>query len=457
MRTPITLVWFRRDLRLFDNTALQTAVRRGQPVAGVFVLENGARNRRRASFAYDSAAALRTALAAKNVPLHVLGGQPQTEIPRLAHRLGASAVVYAEDYAPQAVERDNRVWLALAEAGIEAERADDFAVLPKAAVMAHNGRPFTAFEPYKNAWLQTYAQRFGDWQPNDDWAALAALQARLPAAARETPPLPEPSALGFDYLHTAFEGGEAAAQKQLARFWAQIGGYRLSRDFPAQNGTARLSPYLGLGLLSPRHLVRLARQHGGEDADTWLNGLIWREFFQQAAYHRAEVAGGVVGADGIPWENNAAWFERWKEGLTGYPLVDAAMRQLKHGGWMHGRLRMLAAGFLVHGLLIDPRWGEAWFAEQLVDFDEAANSGGWRLAAASAPQHPVLQSQKFDPDGRFIRRHVPELAHLGKDIVHTPWLAHAEIDSHGYPAPAADYAAQRRKAQALLRHTKEAV
>lgn len=471
---PITLVWFRRDLRLFDNTALQTAIRRGLPVAGVFVFAPAeeaalARNGRRLGFIYDSVAALQAALSAKNVPLYVLHGRAENEIPKLAATLAAEAVVCAESYEPQGREETNAVSRALDRSGRSLVQVDDFAVLPQAAVMTHTGRPYLVYTPYKTAWLQTYAQRFGTWAPADNWHDLAALQARLPETARRAPPLPDPAALGIgpDERTTLFAGGEEAAQAQLGRFLGYIDRYRLERDFPAKSGTARLSPYIAHGMLSPRHLVYLARQHDSEGASAWLGELIWREFFQQVLYHHPNAARESFRPEyrNLAWPGKAEWFERWKNGQTGYPIIDAAMRCLAGSGWLHNRLRMLAAGFLVKDLLTDPRLGEAWFAEQLIDYDLAANNGGWQWAAGTGCDaqpyfrifNPVLQSQKFDPDGRFIRRHVPELAHLGKDVIHAPWLAKESIRTHGYPPPIVNHGEQRLRALALFKQPEKAV
>lgn len=471
---PITLVWFRRDLRLSDNTALQTAIRRGLPVAGVFVFAPAgeaalARNGRRLGFIYDSVAAFQAALSAKNVPLYVLHGRAENEIPQLAAALAAEAVVCTESYEPQGREETNAVSRALDRSGRELVQVDDFAVLPKAAVMTHTGRPYLAYTSYKTAWLQTYAQRFGTWAPADNRHELAALQARLPESARRAPPLPDPAALGIgpDERTTLFAGGEEAAQAQLGRFLNHIGRYRLECGFPAKSGTARLSPHIAHGMLSPRHLVYLARRHGGEGASAWLDGLIRREFFQQVIYHYPNAARESFRPEyrRLTWQNNAEWFERWKNGQTGYPIIDAAMRCLAGGGWLHNCLRMQAAEFLVRVLLIDPRLGEAWFAEQLIDYDLAANNGGWQQAAGTgcgAQPHlrisnPVLQSQHLDPDGRFIRRHVPELAHLGKDVIHAPWLAKESIRTNGYPPPVVNHSEQCERALAFFKQPEKAV
>lgn len=466
---PITLVWFRRDLRLSDNTALQTAVRRGLPVAGVFVHEPPenaalARNLRRTAFIAESAAALQAAAASQNLPLYVLHGQAGTEVPKLAHALNAAAVVCAESYEPQGRERQNQIWRTLAGSGRTLVLAEDAAVLPKAAVMQHTGRPYTDFAPYKAAWLQTYAQRFALPPPAANLNTLAGLQTRLPEAVRRNPPQSAPAPA---YPTLMFAGGEAAAQAQLGHFLARLGRYRLECAFPAKNGTARLSPYTAHGMLPPRRLIELALQTGGGDAAAWLDGLIRREFFLQLLYHYPRAASESLRPEyrDLPWPNNPAWFDRWKYGQTGYPLIDAAMRHLADTGWLHPRLRLLAAEFLTKVLLVDPRWGEAWFAEQLVDFDLAANNGGWQFAAGTGggaplhfqPANPVLQSQNLDPDGRFIRRHVPELAHLGKDLIHAPWLAKESVRTNGYPPPLAGHAAQRAQAEALFAQAEQAV
>lgn len=472
MPTPITLVWYRRDLRLFDHTALQTAIRRGLPLAAVFVFDTDIlgslpADDRRIGFIHSSLAELQQALAQKNVPLWVLHGRAAEEIPKLAGRLNAAAVVCAEDYEPQAMARDNAVWRTLDADARTLIRVTDQVVLAKAEVMSQQGRPYSVFTPYKKAWLQTYAARFGGWQPADDWAGLAALQSRLPEAARQTPPLPALADLGFTPQPLVLAGGEAAAQKQLGGFLEYIDRYHLTRDFPAMKSTSQLSPYLRFGMLSPRHLVYLAQQADNEGAAAWLSELIWREFFQQLLYHHPDTAQESFRPEyrALAWENHPEWLARWQAGQTGYPIVDAAMRQLAASGLMHNRLRMICASFLVKDLLTDWRTGAAWFAAQLLDYDLAANSGNWQWAAGTGCDaqpyfrvfNPVLQSQKFDPDGQYIRRHVPELAHLGKDVIHAPWLAKASIRTHGYPAPMVNHAAQREKALALFKQAEKAV
>ncbi|MFV2030338.1 cryptochrome/photolyase family protein [Neisseria sp. S1] len=461
-----TLVWFRRDLRLFDHTALQTAIRRGLPLVGVFVFDTDILNGlpsddRRLTFIRQCLTELRQSLAEKNVPLWVLYGRAEDEIPALANRLQAASVVCAEDYEPQAIMRDNHVWRKLDAEGRSLIRVTDQVVLAKAAVMNQQGRPYSVFTPYKKAWLAAYAQHYAGWQPADDWQTLSQLQSRLPEAARRTPPIPELADLGFTPQPLAITGGETAAQTMLTDFMQRIALYHISRDFPAKKGVSYLASHLRFGTLSIRHLVYLARQADNEGAQTWLTELIWREFYQQFLFHHPRVAHESWRDEyrDIDWPNPEGFLERWQNGQTGYPIVDAAMRQLAASGYMHNRLRMITANFLVKDLLCDWRLGEAWFARHLLDFDLAANNGGWQWAASTGCDaqpyfrifNPVTQSQKFDPDGTFIRRYVPELAHLGKDVIHAPWLAKNSINTHGYPAPIVDHAAQREKALALFK------
>ncbi|SAY51717.1 cryptochrome/photolyase family protein [Neisseria weaveri] len=466
MSAPITLVWFRNDLRLEDNTVLQSALTLGLPVVGVFVFDNAvephaAANHRRQSFIYDSVLKFQTALSQKNIPLWILHGDTLRQLTELAGKLNAAHLVSGEDYHPNITALGERLWHALNHSNRTYTRVSDHVVLPKAAVMTPQGRPYHAFSHYKKSWLQTYAQRYRNGQPRTDWHTLAELQKRLPETATQLPPVPMPSEIGFQYCNYPLPAGEAAAQKQLDHFIGQISSYHLTRDFPAKKGTSQLAAYLNQGMLSARSLAHRVASISNEGAEKWLEELIWREFYQQILYHNPDVVHQSFRPEyhHLHWENREDWFERWKNGETGYPIVDAAMRQLKACGMMHNRLRMITAGFLVKDLLIDWRLGEAWFAEQLLDYDLAANNGNWQWSAGTGCDaqpyfrifNPVLQSQKFDPDGLYIRRHLPELAHLSKDVIHAPWLAKDSIDTHGYPAPMVDHRTQREKALAMFK------
>ncbi len=470
MTQAISLVWFRRDLRTFDHSALQAAVRHGLPIIGVFVLERPITDAlpaddKRMTFIHQCLQDLRQRLAQYGVPLLVLDGAAADVLPEFAVRCGAAAVFCAEDYEPAARLRDTQTAARLIAHNITFHALTDQVLLAKSAVVTQQGKPYAVFSAYKKAWLALAAQQYGGWQPQDDWEALAALQSRLPERWRHTPALPSLAEWGFRPQNPVQNGGETAAQAALAAFLPQLADYAHNRDFPAKKGTSQLSPHLRFGTLSVRHLVYLARQANHAGAEAWLNELIWREFFQQLLYHYPDSANESFRAEyrRIAWENRADYLTRWQSGQTGYPLVDAAMRQLAQTGIMHNRLRMLCASFLCKDLLTDWRTGADWFAAHLLDFDLAANCGNWQWAAGTGCDaqpyfrvfNPVLQSQKFDPEGRFIRRYVPELAHLDKNTIHAPWLAKSSVHTFGYPQPVVQHAEQRAKILALFQAAKD--
>lgn len=461
----VTLVWFRRDLRTLDHTALQTAIRRGLPVVGVYVFDTDTldqlpENDRRLSFIHDCLNELHQNLARKNIPLWVLHGRAETEIARLAAHLHAAAVVCAEEYEPQAFARDNRIWRNLDAAGRPFIRVTDHVLRAKSDVMTQQGRPYTTFTAYKKAWLASQKPSDRHWRPQDDWANLAQQQRRLPKSARQMPALPSLAQLGLSRRHLLLTGGETAAQSLLNDFLPNLSRYHIERDFPAKKELSLLAPHMRFGTVSIRQLMHLAQQEDNNGATAWLNELIQRDFYHQFLYHHPHVIHESFRPEyrHLEWENNQNWFERWKAGQTGYPIIDAAMRQLARSGFLHSRLRLIAAGFLVKGLLIDWRWGEAWFAAQLLDFDLALNNGYWQYVTGSGGEvpsvariaNPVIQSQKFDPEGVYIKRHVPELAHLSKDIIHAPWLAQTSVNIQHYPTPVVNHEVQRAKALALF-------
>jgi deoxyribodipyrimidine photo-lyase len=273
--------------------------------------------------------------------------------------------------------------------------------------------------------------------------------------------------MGFEPSDLWLEPGEDAARRQAREFMTRIGRYKDERDFPARPGVSALSVHLRFGTVSIRELVRLALEHEGEGSEKWVNELIWREFYQSILYHFPQVVERTFQEqyEELEYPGTKEDFDRWCDGQTGYPIVDAAMRCLRETGYMHNRLRMVAASFLTKDLLVDYRWGEAHFARLLLDFELASNNGGWQWAAGTGadPQpyfrifNPMLQSKKFDPDGAFIRRWVPELSELEGAALHEPWLAPAmELAAAGvelgksYPAPIVDHYQQRERAIRLL-------
>jgi deoxyribodipyrimidine photo-lyase len=378
--------------------------------------------------------------------------------------LGVDEVVAAEDYEPAALARDAEVAERLRASGIGFTAVKDTVVFAKGELLTQAGRPFTVFTPYRNAWLKLVGE--AELAPRLDAALLGRL-ARPPMATR----LPELRELGFAETDLAAAGirpGERGARETLDDFLGRIDATTPSATFPALDATSGLAIHNRFGTISIRRLVRMARSRRTTGTDFWLAELIWRDFFFQVLHHHPRAAQESFRAEfaRIEWPNDARLFAAWKEGRTGYPIVDAAMRQLNATGNMHNRLRMVVASFLTKDLLVDWRWGERHFAATLNDFDLAANNGNWQWAASTGCDaqpyfrifNPVAQSKRFDAQGEYIRRWVPELAGVPAKFIHAPWrLPPAEqaacgcIIGRDYPAPVVDHAVQRERALALYK------
>jgi deoxyribodipyrimidine photo-lyase len=463
------LFWFRRDLRLDDNAGLHNALRAARRVHCAFVFDREildalpARADRRVEFIWESVGELGREIRAAGGGLAVLHGRARDEVPALARRLGVEAVFANGDYEPAARERDRAVESALAADGRRLHLAKDQALFERDEVVTQAGRPFNVFTPYRNAWMK----RLDEFQ-------LQAYPVRrhLQGLAPPTPGLAGPAsleALGFERTNLAdfpVGTGAAGARKLLDDFATRIGDYARARDFPGTRGVSYLSVHNRFGTISIRELARLARAHPGDGADTWLSELAWRDFYFQVLWHHPRVATSAFRAEfeRVAWPNDERLLASWREGRTGYPLVDAGMRQLNLTGYMHNRLRMVTASFLVKDLLVDWRLGEAYFATHLNDFDLAANNGGWQWAASTGCDaqpyfrifNPVTQSERFDPQGKFIRRYMPELGRVPDARIHAPWLMSVGEQAESgcrigrdYPQPVVDHAEQRVKALAL--------
>jgi deoxyribodipyrimidine photo-lyase len=469
--------WIRRDLRLADNQALVTALAHAERVIPAFVLDPALLDspyvgEKRVAFLFGGLRQLDADLRVRGSRLVVRRGEPLAEMSRLREETGATGVFAEEDFSPYARQRDARV-----AAALPLHLTAGLTVHPPGAVLKADGEPYVVFTPFSRTWKAL---------PPPSGLHVLAAPAALPAvpdvsslALPASPALPA----GLPFLP-----GEAEAQRRLAAFVkgdaAPIHLYARARDRLDLAGTSELSPYLRFGMVSARQAVVGARAAaaaaagaGGsgqerKGAETWLNELIWREFYVHILHHFPQVRGSSFRPqyDQIAWENDAGAFAAWCEGRTGYPVVDAAMRRLVETGWMHNRARMIVASFLVKDLLIDWRWGERFFMQHLVDGDPAANNGGWQWTAGTgtdaAPYfrvfNPVLQGKKRDPDGAFVRRWLPELADVPDRALHAPWEMSAEeqqevgcIIGEEYPAPVVDHAWARERTLAAYARARE--
>ena len=462
------LFWFRRDLRDDDNAGLYYALRSAAAVHCAFVFDRAIldalqdRADRRVEFIRESVAELERSLRARGGGLIVLHDDARTAIPQLAQRLGVEAVFANGDYEPEALARDTAVEQALVADGRRMHRAKDQAIFEKDEVLTQAGRPFTVFTPYRNAWMKLLEPFYVEAYPVEKHLAPLA---KPPFDS----PVPTLAQLGFEHTNLGkfpVGTGMSGGRRLLADFEPRIDRYRDARDFPAVKGVSYLSVHNRFGTVSIRALARMALAHQGEGARTWISELVWRDFYFQVLWHHPRAAQVSFKAEfeHLDWPNDPALFAAWTEARTGYPLVDAAMRQINQTGFMHNRLRMVTASFLCKDLLVDWRWGERYFAAHLNDFDLAANNGGWQWAASTGCDaqpyfrifNPVTQSEKFDPGGKFIRRYLPELARVPDAFIHAPWkLSLAEQQAVGcvigrdYPAPVVEHAVQRDKALAL--------
>lgn len=470
-----TLVWFRRDLRDYDHAALYQALKNSEQVFCVFVFDTEILDQlsdkadRRVEFIWESVNELKTALQIRGGDLIIRHGVSREVVLEEATRLNVEAVFSNRDYEPSANARDEDVASKLAQKNIAFHQFKDQVLFEKDEVLTQQAKPYGVFTPYKNAHLKKLNDFYLQAYPVDKYIKhLAACSAQ---------PMPSLESMSFQRTNLAqmkLPTGMSGAIILFEDFTSRIRLYQDTRNFPAIKGPSYLSVHLRFGTISIRHLARTAYHMGGAGAETWLNELIWRDFYFQILHHNPKVAAGnayKAEFDAIPFPNNKQLFKAWCDGMTGYPLIDAAMRQLNQTGYMHNRLRMVAASFLVKDLLIDWRWGERYFAEKLIDFDLSANNGGWQWAASTGCDaqpwfrifNPITQSEKFDASGKFIRKYVPELGRCEDKEIHAPWLIpplklqaiNIEIGKD-YPPPVVDHANQREQALALYKNASNA-
>lgn len=456
------LVWFRRDLRDYDHAALYHALKNNHQVYCVFVFDKEILDQltdkadRRVEFIWESVVELKAKLQENGGDLIVKYGVASEVIISLALALKVDAVYSNRDYEPHAIARDKLVKTALSAQNIDFYQFKDQVIFEQDEILTLAGKPYGVFTPYKNAYLKKLNDFYLKAYPVDFYIKNLATE--------PTEAVPTLESMGFKRtnlveikLPTGMSGGAAL----FTNFCERMSRYKEARDFPAIKGVSYLSVHLRFGTISIRHLARTAWYMGGLGADTWLSELIWRDFYFQILHHNPQIADGKAYKaefDSLPFPNKQDYFDAWCSGQTGYPLIDAAMRQLNSTGFMHNRLRMVAASFLVKDLLVDWRWGERYFAQKLIDFDLSANNGGWQWAASTGCDaqpwfrifNPITQSEKFDASGKFIRKYVPELKECNEQEIHAPWLipplrqqAIKLNIGRDYPSPIVDHATQR--------------
>jgi deoxyribodipyrimidine photo-lyase len=461
--------WIRRDLRLADNPALHKALTGGGQVVPLFVfdpalLESEWVAPQRVAFLVEGLRLLDADLRARGSRLVLRTGRPDAVLPEVVAEVGATAVYAQEDFSMYARQRDQ----AVAQVA-PLHLLPGLTVHPPGLVKKADGTPYTVFTPFSRTWKQHTPPRQADLLPAP--AQIATPEGLPSDAFPETEPFDKP-----------FPPGEVEAQRRLAVFVnglaAPIFDYRTNRNQLDLAGTAQLSPYLRFGMISARQAVVAAltavaaapNREAKKGAETWLNELIWREFYIAILHHFPFVQQRSFRDQyqTIPWRNDPDEFAAWCAGRTGYPVVDAAMRQLLMTGWMHNRARMITASFLVKDLLIDWRWGEKWFMQHLVDGDPAANNGGWQWTAGTgtdaAPYfrifNPTTQGQKFDPSGHYIRRWLPELAFVPDRYIHEPHKMVTAVQNKAncrigqdYPVPIVDHREARQRTLAAYKVT----
>ena len=480
----IVLHWFRRDLRVIDNTALFEATQAAERVVPVFVLEDSFRTGRdvggiRVSFLLRSLESLAKNLETLGYKLIVRSGRSEQVIPQIAQQAGAQAVFTNNRYEPYSQARDRRVRENLRGIGVELRVCKDAVVWEEKEILTKANQPYTVFTPYSKAWkAKPVPPPLPKLPPAPHPSPLPVGRGeggRRPGeglSLASEPLFTDPAQLGHPTSQELWPAGEKAARESLDRFLASAAlRYGEGRNFPADPGTSRLSPHLRAGTIGIRTILQKlnALRDGASPAqtqnlDTFTSELIWREFYLQILHNFPHVMRGAFRPeyDALEWSGTDAQFQAWCAGQTGYPIVDAAMRCLNATGWMHNRLRMIVAMFLTKDLLISWQRGEQYFMEQLVDGDMAANNGGWQWSAGTgtdaAPYfrifNPVSQGEKFDPDGKFVKQWVPELRDVPADLIHQPWENPLLLSRTKYAERIVDHSVQREKCLAMFKRVK---
>jgi deoxyribodipyrimidine photo-lyase len=480
MNVSPSIVWFRNDLRLADNPALHAAVQRGGPIVPVFLhapdeetpwSPGGATS----WWLQQSLAALDTALRQLGSPLVIRRGATLENLLALAHQTGADAVFWNRRYEPEVIGRDTKIKTALLASGVAAESFNGALLHEPWTIQNQSGKPFQVFTPFWKHCLTKPAPAAPLPAPRKMIAPK-----KLPESLALAALALEPKIKWAEGMRAAWSPGETGAGAQLKKFLAAaFATYSVDRNRPDLTGTSRLSPHLHFGEISPRQIWHALRQHADAQkisetvwrSSQYLAEIGWREFAHHLLFHFPHTPTEPLRPDfkKFPWRTDAVLLKAWQKGRTGYPIVDAGMRELWTTGWMHNRVRMIVASFLVKDLLLAWREGAAWFWDTLVDADLAQNTSGWQWTAGcgadAAPYfrvfNPMSQGEKFDPRGDYVRRWCPELARLPDEWLHRPWEAPPEILERAgvrlgrdYPKPIVNHAAAREAALKAFAETR---
>jgi len=466
--SELILFWHRRDLRIADNVGLAEGRSRSAKVVGVFCLDPGILQRDdvapvRVAYLLGCLQDLQTRYAQAGSQLLILHDDPVKALPRLASALCAQAVYWNRDVEPYGRERDRQVAAALREASVEYQAFWDQLLHHPKEILSGSGTPYTVYTPF-----------WKNWSSKPKAEPVAALKGAEGLTDSEKEAAKKAGAIALPTLKDLgevwsggfiLEPGEAAAAERLAEFCDRaIIDYQEQRNLPFEDGTSKLSPALKFGAIGIRTVwaathtaqAQTRSDEAQEGIRVWRQELAWREFYQHVLYHFPELADGPYREPfkNFPWDNNEKHFQAWCEGRTGYPIVDAAMRQLNETGWMHNRCRMIVASFLTKDLIIDWRWGEKYFMQRLIDGDLSANNGGWQWSASSGMDpkplrifNPASQAQKFDPEAEYIREWLPELRGLDTESLVTGVMDAGDRRACNYPAPIVDH----KKRQAMFK------
>jgi deoxyribodipyrimidine photo-lyase len=457
-QVPLGMYWFRRALRIEDNQGFAEAVASCQSVLPIFILDPAILNRpdtakRRVDFLYAALSDLNAQLVACGGRLLVFFGKPQEIIPALVREMGVSHLWHARECEPHGRTRDTEIATLLAPLGCQIHTHEDHLLVSPDDIRTKTGGIYTVFTPFKNTW----------WE--------VAITKPKPAPERVfVPDLPDLCQPWLAEIPKLTNPDFSNAKEILAVFVKNaVTNYDIGRDFPAEHGTSRLSMYLKWGILSARtvyHAIQALPNSKG--TDIFISELAWRDFYNHILFHFPHVETGAFKReyDTIAWENDEELFTAWCNGQTGYPIVDAAMRELNATGWMHNRARMIVASFLTKDLLCNWQWGEQYFMQELLDGDLAANNGGWQWAASTGTDaqpyfrifNPVSQGEKFDPEGTYVKKWCPELSRIPIKYIHQPWtLSKLEQEAVGcvlgthYPHRVVDHAVVRERALLLYK------